>query len=291
MQVSVIIPTLNAEATIEPLLSALEKQSLPPEEIIVVDSSSTDQTAEIIRRHSSARLISIPRETFNHGGTRDTAAREAGGDVLLFMTQDAIPVNERLIEIFTHALGDHPQAAAAYARQIPAAVARPREKMVRSFSYPEKSEVHDRETSLGLRTFYLSNVCAAYRKETYLALGGFETDLRTNEDMLFAAKAIKAGYQILYTAEAEVIHSHDLSLAEQYRRNRLQGYELARHRELLGNDSPVSSGKSMLIHVTKGLLKEGHVFSWIGFGMDCIARYAGNRAGKRAFEKGKGKNG
>ena len=293
MKLSVIIPTLNAEKTLEPLLSALENQIQPPDEILIIDSSSTDWTAEIVKQYPAVRFTVIPKESFNHGGTRDQAAQMSTGDVLLFMTQDAIPANNRLTETLVKALSDHPNAAAAYARQIPAQDANPREKLVRAFSYPEKTEIHDLRSvqQLGLRAYYCPNVCAAYKKEAYLELGGFETDLRTNEDMLFAAKAIKAGKQIIYTADAEVIHSHNLSFGEQYRRNKLQGYELAKHRELLGDDSPVGTGKALLFYVTRGLLKQGHFFSWIGFGFDCIARYAGNRAGKRENESGKEKNG
>lgn len=287
MKLSVIIPTLNAEQTLEPLLSALQNQILPPDEILIIDSSSTDRTAEIVKRYSVVRFAVISKESFNHGGTRDQAARTATGDILLFMTQDAIPANSRLTETLEKVLSDHPNAAAAYARQIPAEDANAREKLVREFIYPEESEIHDLNTiqQLSLRAYYCSNVCAVYKREAYYELGGFETDLRTNEDMLFAAKAIKAGKQIIYAADAEVIHSHNLSLGEQYRRNKLQGYELARHRELLGDDSPVGSGKAMLFHVTRRLLKQGHFFSWIGFGFDCIARYAGNRAGKKEYER------
>ncbi len=283
--VSVIIPTLNAEREIESLILALEGQSLPPKEIIIVDSSSADRTLEIAGKHAIVRTETV--STFNHGGTRDLAARMAAGDILIFMTQDALPKDKNLIKMLVNALREHPRAAAAYGRQIPRENAWPQEKLVRSFNYPEASAVHSLSSikELGLRTFYLSNVCAAYRRDLYLDLGGFEQDLRSNEDMLFAAKAIRKGYEILYCAEAGVIHSHNLGLGEQYRRNRLQGYELARHRDLLENDSPVGSGKAMLSFVTKGLLSKGRITSWVRFCLDCCARYLGNRAGKREYER------
>lgn len=285
MKVSVIIPTLNAGELFEELLTRLEGQTLPPEEIIVVDSGSRDGTVETAKKHDSVRLMRT--DCFNHGGTRDMAAREAEGDLLLFMTQDAVPASDCLIQILVEALEKHPDAAAAYARQLPREDAREAEKHVRAFSYPDSSEVHNLDSvqTLGLRAFYLSNVCAAYRRDIFLRLDGFERDLRSNEDMLFAAKAIRAGYEIVYEAQAQVIHSHDLTLSEQYRRNRLQGYELARHRGLLGKDSPMGSGRRMLAFVSRKLLGRGRLISLAGFCLDCVARYAGNRAGKRAFER------
>lgn len=284
MRVSVVIPTLNAGAQLGRLLDALEAQTLPPVEIIVVDSSSTDGSTEAVARHARARVVTIPAAAFDHGGTRDLAARQATGDALLFMTQDALPADRSLVETLAGSLGDE-AVAAAYARQLPRPDATPRERLVRAFNYPDKSAIHDARSGQGLRNYYLSNVCAVYRRDTYLALGGFEHGLRSNEDMLFAAKAIRAGYGIAYNAEARVVHSHNLTLAEQYRRNALQGYELARHRALLGDDSPVGSGKKMLAYVTKGLLRQGHVASWLAFCLDCAARFAGSRSGKRAFER------
>ncbi len=233
------------------------------------------------------RLLSIPRERFNHGGTRDLGARETSGESIIFMTQDALPANDRLLENLSRALADHPRAAAAYGRQLPREDARPREKLVRCFSYPAAGAVHDRASvrTLGLRAFYLSNVCAVYRREVYEALGGFEKDLRSNEDMLYAARAIQAGYSVVYAPEAQVIHSHNLSFGEQYRRNRLQGYELARHRALLEGDSPAASGMELLRFVSRGLLRQGRILSLGGFCLDCAARYAGNRAGKREYDQ------
>lgn len=283
-RVSVIIPTLNAEKEIEELLFRLERQSVAPVEILIIDSGSTDGTIGIVEKHPFARMIVIPAGTFNHGRTRDLAAREASGDLFLFMTQDALPTDEYLIQRLAEKLAE-PGVAAAYARQVPKGDATPREKCVRAFSYPAEEDVHDLDAvkRLGLRAFYLSNACAAYNKEIYFSLGGFEQDLRSNEDMLFAAKAIRRGYRIIYAAEAEVFHSHGLSLREQYERNKLQGYELARHRELLINDSPASAGGAMVKQVTRNLWKEGHIGSWVAFLMDCGARWFGNRAGRREY--------
>ncbi len=285
--VSVIIPTLNAEKEIDILLKSLVSQTVLPLEIMIMDSDSQDRTLEIVKRYPSVHSEKVA--VFNHGGTRDLAARMTKGDILLFMTQDAKPAGSDLIEKLVKSLQEHPRAAAVYARQLPREDARPAERLVRSFTYPDHSAVHDAHAvaDLGLRAFYLSNVCAAYWRNIYIRLGGFEKDLRSNEDMLFAARAIQKGYEVVYNAEALVIHSHHLSLSRQYRRNRLQGYELARHRTLLGNDSPVGSGKAMFLFVTKGLLRHGRILSWTRFCMDCGARYLGNRAGKREYERKK----
>ena len=96
--VSVVIPTLNAEPEIEDLLALLEAQTFAPREIIVIDSSSDDHTVEIAKAHPLVRVIEIQRKDFDHGGTRNLGFNESVGDFVLFMTQDAVPVDEFLLE-------------------------------------------------------------------------------------------------------------------------------------------------------------------------------------------------
>lgn len=66
MEISVIIPTLNAEHEIDGLLIALEHQSIQPVEILIVDSASEDKTIELVRQHKRVRLLEIDRQAFNH---------------------------------------------------------------------------------------------------------------------------------------------------------------------------------------------------------------------------------
>ena len=286
MSLSVVIPTLNAGRELDDLLTKLEGQKRRPDEILVIDSGSEDDTLKTAGRHPLVRVHSIPRGTFNHGGTRDLAFRMAAGDTVVFMTQDAIPASDRMLERLTAPLREE-KTVAAYARQIPKAEAGARERLVRAFNYPEQSERHSREDipTKGIKTFFLSDVCAAYRRQEYEELGGFEKDVLSNEDMLFAARAVQGGYRIAYAADAEVYHSHNLTIREQYQRNRVQGYEIERHRELRGNASSTSEGWAMLKQVSRGLLKQGRILSLGGLAFDCAARYLGSRAGQKAYQR------
>ena len=293
--ISVVIPTRNAGDGLDKLLGALGRQTVRPDEILVIDSASEDGTPEIALRHSAVRVHRIPREAFNHGGTRDLAFSLTAGDTVVFLTQDAVPASAELLERLTFPLRKEKNVA-SYGRQIPKAEASPREKLVRAFNYPLESAEHSLAdiAGKGIRTFFLSDVCAAYRRKEYEALGGFERDVLTNEDMFFAAKAIRAGYCIAYAADAAVFHSHDLTLAEQYRRNWLQGYEIERHRSLVGEASSAQAGLQMLRRVTGGLLRQGRLLSTAGLVLDCGARYLGSRAGSRAYRRtgdGKGEEG
>mgnify|MGYP003105624818 FL=1 len=93
MRYSVIIPTLNGEKQIVSLLETLQTQSLPPSQILVVDSQSDDATVERAQSVAGVRVEMIRRQDFDHGGTRDWAIRRCDSDVVVFMTQDAMPTD------------------------------------------------------------------------------------------------------------------------------------------------------------------------------------------------------
>lgn len=286
MQVSVVIPTLNAGKELNTLLRALENQCSPAEEIIVVDSSSEDNTVEICSQYESVIFLSIPRESFDHGRTRDLALRRCRGDVVVFLTQDAVPADSEFLEKLIKPLEDE-HTAVSVGRQLPKKSATKAEALVRSFNYPENSFIRSKEDipALGIKAFFCSDSCAAYRKDVYLKLGGFEYPLKSNEDMFFAAKALQNGYRIAYTADAMVYHSHNFSLREQYRRNYIQGYEIERHRELIGDVSLNTEGLKLVRTVSGSLLAEGAVRAFLFFGLDCCARWLGNRNGKAAYRR------
>ena len=283
---SVIIPVINAEKDLPGLLAALKTQTLRPDEIIVVDTASVDKTADICRNDLAVKLIGIRRKDFDHGGTRDMALRISRGDIVVFLTQDALPADDKLLENLTKPLSD-PDVAVCTGRQIPKSDASKMEQLVREFNYPELSHVRSKEdiAQMGIKTFFCSDVCAAYNRYTYLELGGFDHPLKTNEDMFFAAKAINAGYKIAYAADARVYHSHNFTLKEQFRRNYSQGYEMEKHKALLGEVSKESEGVRLVKHVSVELLKHGRIGSFIHFGFDCIARYTGSVAGKNAYRR------
>ena len=287
VSISVVIPTLNAERHIGSLLSLLEKQTIQPCEILIIDSSSGDNTLSIAKTYRKVQTITIKTSEFNHGGTRDLGMKYSKGNLVLFLTQDAVPSDDTLIENLIAPLLENPQIAAVYARQIPKKNSSPREKLVRAYNYPEQSAIHSEGDilQLGIKTFFCSNVCAVYRRVIYERLGGFEKDLLSNEDMMYAAKAIRNGYQIAYAAEACVVHSHNLSFEEQYERNRIQGYEIARHHDLLEGASSSREGIQMLKAVSTKLLKQGRLVSIFGLLTDCAARYLGNRKGKKQYLK------
>jgi rhamnosyltransferase len=214
MKISVIIPTLNAENYLQFLTTSLSEQV----EMIIVDSSSADNTAQIAC-NLGARVEVIPRAEFDHGATRNRAARLARGDILVFLTQDALPAHPDFLEKLTKPIQSG-EVVATYAKQRAVATASPLERFMREFRFPEISSIRKLEAgqTLSVRDVAFSNAAAAYKADVFWELGGFPENVILGEDVMFVSKALKAGYAICYCAEAQIWHTHDYTPWQQFKR-------------------------------------------------------------------------
>lgn len=216
--ISVFIPTLNAEDYLESIFSVLTK-SLKPFQILIVDSSSSDKTINIAQKYD-IQTHSIQRNEFNHGKTRNLSLQLCSSEFVVFMTQDAQPANLNFLSILLEPFQKDPLVAATYAKQLPRKNSKLLEQLDRSIKYPNYDIVQSQETltDLGSRAYFLSNSCAAYRMSIFRDLGGFPEDEIMGEDAIFAKKAISKGYKIVYASKAEVYHSHNYTFTEQFKR-------------------------------------------------------------------------
>ena len=216
-KVSLIIPTYNAEQYLPQLLKRLKTQTVSFE-LIVVDSSSTDNTVNIARKYTQD-IIVIPQNEFDHGGTRTKAAKTARGEILVFLTQDALPFDAYTIENITKVFDDE-TIAAAYGRQLSYEHTNYFGQHLRLFNYGEASYVRsiDDIPLYGLKTASLSDSFAAYRKRDLMNVDYFKTKLILGEDVYAGAKLILAGKKLAYVADAQVYHSHSYSVVEEFKR-------------------------------------------------------------------------
>lgn len=217
IKITVIIPTLNAERELPNLLRMIPKNE--DLEIIIIDSSSEDATINIAKDYG-AKVIIIKRTEFNHGGTRNIAAHEARGELLVFLTQDALLQEEKSIKNLVSVFDD-PNIAIAYGRQLPHKDANIFGGLARKFNYPHSSVVKSLSDKgkYGIKTVFTSNSFAAYRKDILMQIDGFPKNVILGEDMYVAAKLILKNYKIAYVANAVVYHSHDYSIIEEFQRN------------------------------------------------------------------------
>ncbi|MFW2366690.1 MAG: glycosyltransferase family 2 protein [Desulforhopalus sp.] len=218
--ISVIIPTLNGEKSLVRFFDALKAQTVQPDEILVGDSSSGDATVEICIANG-AKVITIPRTEFDHGGTRTKLAQQSRGEIIVFFTQDAILADQDGIKRLIRPLLESSQIACSYGRQLPSEGAEVIAAHLRCFNYPPVSSVRDYSDRMhhGLKTVFISNSFAAYKKDQLEAVGFFKNGLIFGEDTCTLGRLLLEGYQVAYISEAAVYHSHNYSLIEEFKRS------------------------------------------------------------------------
>lgn len=255
--VTVIIPTFNGEPWIEDVLTMLDAQSLSIHEVLVVDSGSTDQTVSVCQRHG-VRVISIPNKEFDHGGTRNMAAMHAQGDILVYLTQDAVPTDASTLEKLVAPLLLDESIAVTYARQLPHFDATPLSKHLRFYNYPEHGYIRcwqDRKV-YGFKTIFISNSCAAYRKDVLAEVGFFPDNVLFGEDTCTLAKLLQHGFCVQYVSDAKVYHSHNYTFVQDVKRYFDIGVLHTLEQTLVSNfGSPTGAGKRFVLSEISFLFK------------------------------------
>jgi rhamnosyltransferase len=255
--INVVVPTLNA-ARDWPLFSPALRACVAPEQVLIVDSESTDGTVELAKA-DGFQVCSVARANFNHGGTRQMAAEMLpNAEMLVYMTQDSVLAGPDALANLLSAFKD-PQVAAACGRQLPRPGARAIEAHARSFNYPANSDVRSLASRerLGIRAVFLSNSLAAYRRSVLLELGGFPANVIFGEDTVTAARLLLAGYKVAYVAEACVYHSHPYTGMQEFKRYFDIGVLHSRERWLLEEFGHASGeGKRFVLSELRYLRKQ-----------------------------------
>ena len=278
MKFLLCIPTYNSGTLWCDWIEAYQSQLLKADKVIVIDSSSSDNTAK--HADESGFLVhSIPKSEFNHGGTRNQAVEFAKSfaDVVVFMTQDAILASPDSLANLLAPFVD-PEVAAVCGRQLPHHNATPLAAHARYFNYPSESKVKSQAdiSILGIKTAFMSNSFAAYRLSVFEELGGFPDNTILAEDMYLTAKMILSGYKVAYCAEATVFHSHNYTLKQEFQRYFDTGVfqrDQAWLQQIFGK--AVAEGKKFMLSELKFLSKNApHLLpkallstfaKWVGF--------------------------
>ena len=291
MKADIIIPTYRPDDTFCLLLQKLQEQTFVVHRVIILNTERELWESALEKYPIEQKLMDLPCEyelihvkktDFDHGGTRMLGASHSTADVMVFMTQDAVPADEYLIEQLVKGL-DNEDTAVAYARQLPNDDCSVIERYTRSFNYPDIDRRKGREDikTLGIKTFFCSDVCAAYRKELFEKIGGFEEPVIFNEDMFFAAAAIMKGYYVQYAAKAKVKHSHNYTVKQQFHRNFDLAVSQQQHPEIFESISSEAEGMKLVKSTVNYLCRIKKPYLIVSLGFQCIGKYAGYWMGKR----------
>lgn len=291
--VDVVIPSYSPDRRLMQILELMEEQTMPPRRLHLINTEKkgldrlldgeglSEET--LLRQYPFLEITHIRKNEFDHGRTRNLGVRlSQGAEYVIMMTQDALPEGDDLIERLVSALKADPKAAAAYARQLPNRDAGLTEICTRNFNYPAEPATKTAADlpKLGIKTFFCSNVCAAYRMDVLEELGGFPEPMIFNEDMVYAGRAVQKGWHIRYEAEARVFHSHNYGALQQFHRNFDLGVSQAQHPEVFAGVPSEGEGIRFVKSVLK-FLKENHALrEGPSFVTGCAFRLLGYRLGK-----------
>lgn len=281
-EIDVIIPVYKPDEKLGRLLRGLHHQTMPPARIILMNTEVQYWKEEWIEGIPEAEVHHIKAAEYDHGGTRRMAAELSKSEYMVFMTQDAVPADEKLLENLYRAMQDE-EVAVAYARQLANPDCNPIDAYTRSFNYPKESRKKTRADieNMGIKAFFCSDVCAIYRKKDYLQLGGFVRKTIFNEDAIFARKVLEAGKSVYYAAAARVYHSHNYTNMQQFRRNFDLAVSQAQNPQTFAGIPSESEGIRMVKAAAGHLLKNGTWYLLPKLGLNSAAKYAGYFLGRR----------
>ena len=219
MKVQIIIPIYRPDNKFLYLLRMIKKQSLPELPVLLIDSGRGVPYVDELKG-MNAHVRTIDSRDFNHGGTRQWGMELCPtADVYVFLTQDAILADERSLENLV-VVFDNDRVGCAYGRQFPHRDAGIFGTIARGFNYPPQSHIYSLEDRYryGIKTAFISNSFAAYRKEAIEQVRGFPQNTILSEDMYVAAKMLLHDWKVAYVADAAVYHSHDYTVIQEFKR-------------------------------------------------------------------------
>lgn len=291
--VDIIIPTYKPDNRFFISIKRLLAQTVRPDNIIIVNTDRSEWDAAgageklgvLFKGYETGLIIEhITKEDFDHGAARNLGVKNSHTKYFVCMTQDAMCFDKKTLEYLLRGMDN--SVKLTYARQIADTKADKIEKFTREFNYPAVSMIksfNERE-SLGIKTYFSSNVCAAYDRAIFDALGGFDEGQILNEDMLYAYKLIETGFFIKYEAWAKVIHSHNYSGKQQFKRNFDIGVSQACNEHIFAAVKSENEGKKLVLSTLKRLIKSYSYLSCLRLIYISFCKYAGFISGKN-FKK------
>ena len=248
--------------------------------LTISDDKEEDEKIKAFFKEHSIVYFEVPKEEFSHSLTREKAIREyCKSDVVVLCSQDVIFFEEHALSRIANAIND--DVVYAYGKQV--CSKKTIERYIREKNYPKESQIvsSDDIEKLQIMAFFASDAFSALDRKVFIKINGYQGyNVMMSEDMLYSKFVLDAGYKKAYVAEAQVEHSHKLTLKQLYHRY----YETGKfHKEvnLFNQYKAEDSGFKLAMYVLGQALKHFNIpvlFRWLP---DMAARYLGMRKGKK----------
>lgn len=199
MRISVVVRAHNEAEGIERLMLGISAQSMAPQEVILVDSGSTDDTVAIARA-GGAEIVNIDKADFTFGRALNRGCAVAGGEILVFVSAHAYPARSTWLQHLVAPFAED-RVALSYGRQRGNGTNRFSEHQIFAAWFPPRSVCPQ-------TTHFCNNANCAIRRSAWEEHPYDET-LTGLEDLAWAKEVQARGRWLAYVAEAEVVHVHD----------------------------------------------------------------------------------
>lgn len=225
--VSIVIPTYNGYEDLKKLFPVIFSQKVDFEyEVVCIDSSSKDSSYELFQQYP-VKLITIPQSEFSHGGTRNRGISESQGEIIILMTQDALPTDASWLANIVRNYEDS-QVAGVYCRQLPKPEGTLLPKIdltlwitgqdIRRVNRKEDHPDYDNYPPLVKRELCnFDDICSSVRRSVWEKYQFRAVSFA--EDLDWSKRVFEDGYTLIFEPGAKVIHSHDRSFVYEIKRS------------------------------------------------------------------------
>ena len=221
MRASVVILTKNAGPFLDLILTSISAQRVRfSPEILVIDSGSTDETRQRVRRHC-ARLLEIAPEEFNHGTTRNLAMELSSGEAVALLSQDALPADNCWLAGLLEPLIQDERIAGSFSKHVPRSNSSPlvkRQVLEFDLCGSDCPRINEWEREIPLqRACFFANTSSCIRRSVWENFPFQQMDFAEDQD--WSRRILQAGLATAYAPQSTVLHSHDYGLKDLFMRH------------------------------------------------------------------------
>lgn len=281
MKVSIVIPTWNGEDTVAECLRGVFEQEVDFEtEVLVIDSSSTDRTVDLVRRFP-VRFHPIAKGEFDHGDTRNLGARLTDGDFIVFLVQDAYPERRDWLRRLVSNFAD-PAVGGAFSRIVPRPTAGMlvRKGVQGDLCFATQRTEHQIVDAAAYRAMdplqrrifvNFNDVASCLRRSAWERLPFARVQF--GEDLLWAKGALEAGYKVVFDPDAPVVHSHEYDPRTLRSRTRIDAWLNRAYldRECINRPQDVLTMTARVARADRRFLAENGVPPWKRFKLSLLS--------------------
>ena len=272
--ISIVIRALNEAEHLPALFKSLEGQTRLADEVILVDSGSTDSSVAISESYS-ARIVHMPPGDFTFGRALNWGCEAAKGDILVFVSAHVYALSENWLRDLVAAFEEDGRIGVSYGGQTGVHRSNFAELQLLARWFPEIG-TRDQDNS------FCNNANCAVRRSLWERFG-YDESLPGLEDMAFARDIRDAGHRIAYVPEAKIAHVHEESLKQTFNRYRREAlaYQTIFGSQQMGLGQSVGLAVESIAKDARAAVRAGRVAELpISTGFR-VAQFAGAFAGYR----------